>query len=279
MSNIEKLYRHADLASIANRINLFNVTVQDYKMVTPTLARVVLSWTGSQPDRSEVVAGISALFNGLASPVEASFRNLQNTGPVNVTIGFVKANREVKDYTTEIAADKTRFKAMASNLLMDREDESLWEVKSSGTSKYLVKQGNEDLSELVHLARTHRGTLPTLAQIASVPAETQEFAAYVDKQTQEVMHGYVVESSIVKGRQRVKVLSVEGNGEVDTVDEDQLVEVVQLDGKDQEAAKLKMSAEVAADRGAMVSYYTKMFGYAPDYLKKVIEIIDSHSFA
>lgn len=279
MSNISRLYRHADLASVAARINLFNVTVQDYKMVTPTLARVVLSWTGGQPDRNEVVSGISQLFNGLATPVEASFRNLQNTGPVSVTIGFVKANREIKDYTTEIAGNKGRFKAMASNLLMDREDESLWEVKSSGTGKYLVKQGNEDLSELVHLARTHRGTLPSLAQIACVPAATQEFAAYVDTKTQEVLHGYVVESTMVKGRQKLKVLSIEGDGEVDVVDEDQLVEVVQLDGKDQEAAKLKMSAEVAADRGAMVAYYTKMFGYAPDYLKKIIEAIDSHSFA
>ncbi len=274
--NVSKLYRNADLSSIARRINTFTVSLQDHKMVTPTLARVVLSWTGTQPDRSEVNASISNLFSGLASPVESSFRSLQS-GPVNVTIGFVKANREVKEYTQEIAANQGRYKAMASNLLMDREDQSLWEVHSGSTGKFLVKKSNEDLSELVHLATSRKATLPTLAQVASVPAEIQEFAAFVDPNVQEVMHGYIV------GRTndgRVRVLSFEGDGQDQELDEELLVEVVNLDGKDQEAAKIKMSAEVAADRGALVSYYTKMFGaYAPDYLKRVIEMIDSHSIA
>jgi hypothetical protein len=274
--NVSSLYRNADLASIARRVNTFSVSLQDHQMVTPTLARVVLSWTGQQPDRSEVAASIADLFNGLASPVESSFRSLQS-GPVSVAIGFVKANREVKEYTSEIAANQGRYKAMASNLLMDREDQSLWEVHSGSTGKFLVKKGNEDLSELVHLATARKATLPTLAQVASVPAEVQEFAAFVDPTVQEVMHGYIV------GRAdggKVRVLAFEGDGQDQEIPEDLLVEVVNLDGKDQEAAKIKMSAEVAADRGAMVSYYTKLFGsYAPDYLKNVITMIDSHSIA
>lgn len=274
--NVSSLYRNADLASIARRVNTFTVSLQDHQMVTPTLARVVLSWTGQQPDRSEVAASIADLFNGLASPVESSFRSLQS-GPVSVAIGFVKANREVKEYTSEIAANQGRYKAMASNLLMDREDQSLWEVHSGSTGKFLVKKGNEDLSELVHLATARKATLPTLAQVASVPAEVQEFAAFVDPTVQEVMHGYIV------GRAdggKVHVLAFEGDGQDQEIPEDLLVEVVNLDGKDQEAAKIKMSAEVAADRGAMVSYYTKLFGsYAPDYLKNVITMIDSHSIA
>lgn len=274
--NVSSLYRNADLASIARRVNTFSVSLQDHQMVTPTLARVVLSWTGQQPDRSEVAASIAGLFNGLASPVESSFRSLQS-GPVSVAIGFVKANREVKEYTSEIAANQGRYKAMASNLLMDREDQSLWEVHSGSTGKFLVKKGNEDLSELVHLATARKATLPTLAQVASVPAEVQEFAAFVDPTVQEVMHGYIV------GRAdggKVHVLAFEGDGQDQEIPEDLLVEVVNLDGKDQEAAKIKMSAEVASDRGAMVSYYTKLFGsYAPEYLKSVINMIDSHSIA
>lgn len=274
--NVSSLYRNADLASIARRVNTFSVSLQDHQMVTPTLARVVLSWTGQQPDRSEVAASIAGLFNGLASPVESSFRSLQS-GPVSVAIGFVKANREVKEYTSEIAANQGRYKAMASNLLMDREDQSLWEVHSGSTGKFLVKKGNEDLSELVHLATARKATLPTLAQVASVPAEVQEFAAFVDPTVQEVMHGYIV------GRAdggKVRILAFEGDGQDQEIPEDLLVEVVNLDGKDQEAAKIKMSAEVASDRGAMVSYYTKLFGsYAPEYLKSVINMIDSHSIA
>jgi len=59
----------------------------------------------------------------------------------------------------------------------------------------------------------------------------------------------------------------------------QLVEVINLDGEDAKAAGTVMAAEVAADKNAMTEYYRKMFSYAPDYVQKIIDMINSHAFA
>jgi hypothetical protein len=265
-------FRNLDLDSLALKSTLsgFTLNVNDYEMVTPTLARVMLTYTGNVPQsHEEIRAEVARMLKGLASPVAESFRKVKD----GVVAGYVKTAREVREFD-QSAVTAGMMKEMAANLLMDKTDESLWEKKSGASGEYLVRQGNDDLSGLVHLATNKQLGQPTFAHLASMPAESKEFAAYVSKETEEVEHGYVVASA--SGKMSVIPFGADETVEVQTA---QLVEVINLDGEDAKAAGGMMAAEVAADKNAMVEYYRKMFSYAPDYVQKIIDIITQHSFA
>ena len=75
-----------DLRSLVN-----TVAITDYTMVSPSLARVIISYTGS-PDKSFINNTLVKKFKGLAAPVEASFRSLDS----NSAVGYVHLNREVR---------------------------------------------------------------------------------------------------------------------------------------------------------------------------------------
>lgn len=262
-------FRNLDLDSFGKNFNTFTLKVNDYEMVTPTLAHVVVTYTGETPVQEEIRAGLTKMFGGLAAPVAQSFRKVT----AGVVAGFVKASREVREYDESLVT-AGKLRVMASNLLMDTDDQLLYEVKESSTGKYMVRQGNDDLTALVHLAcRTQVGQ-PTLAHIASVPAEQREFAAYVSPTTEEVEHGYVISSA--DGKMSILPIGADTPIEITST---HLVEVVNLDGEDVKAFGKEMAAGVAGDKAAMVEYYKAMFGYDPAYLAKVIQIINMHAFA
>jgi hypothetical protein len=263
-------FRHLDIDEIASKVRLHTINVSDYRMVTPTIARVIISCTGQTPHNEDLRAEIASMFQDLASPVQGSFRRLQGDGPVTTVVGFIKANREVKSMEE---VDKTRMKVMSSNLMMSKDDKSLWEVRKGSSGEYLVRQGEEDLSELVALARRPKVGIPKLTAIASMPAEPKEFAAYVDLKLEEVQHGFVVASE--KGI--ATILSSEGD-EVVQCSTDCLVEVCHLDEEDEKMISPKM-ATAGMDKSAMIEYYKKAYSYAPDYVAKIIEMIGQHAFA
>jgi hypothetical protein len=266
------MFRHLDLDSIAAKATLagFTLNVNDYEMVTPTLARVMLTYTGDVPrSQEEIRAEVARMFQGLASPVAESFRKVQN----GVVAGYIKTSREVREFDPSVVT-AGKMKEMAANLLMDKTDESLWEKKSGASGDYLVRQGNDDLSGLVHLATNKQIGQPTFAHLASMPAEQKEFAAFVSTESEEVEHGYVVASA--DNKMTVVPFGADAAVEIQTA---QLVEVINLDGEDAKALGTVMAPEVAADKGAMVEYYRKAYSYAPDYIQKIIDIINQHAFA
>lgn len=263
-------FRNLDLDSLHAKLNSFTMNVNDYEMVSPTLARVIITTTGNTPvQQEEIRASVARLFNGLASPVAESFRKVTD----GVMAGFVKTNREVREYD-EAAVTAGKMKVMSSNLLMDNDDASLWEIKEGSTGRYTVRQGNEDLSQLVHLACRKQMNQPTMAHLASMPAETKEFAAFVAPSSEEVEHGYVIASG--EGKMTVMPFGADEAIEISTA---QLVEVCNLDGEDVSAFGSPMAAECAASKEAMIEYYRKAYVYAPDYVQKIIEIINQHSVA
>jgi hypothetical protein len=272
-----------DTASLADRVNLFTTNLQDFRPVTPTLAKVVLTFSGTAPTREEIRASIAKLFNHGASAVASSFRSLERTSGSKTVAGFIRYQSTVLEYNEKSPETAGRYKHMAAaangevNMLMDTTDKSMWQVKAGNTGKYLVRHGEDDLSELMHLARNHKTGMPTLAQLANVPAEAREFASFVDVEQEEIMHGYVVAKS--DDGQVMTVIAFEGDGQPQDVHVDLLVEVANLEGEDEAAIGTKLSVTAGADKAAMIEYYKKAYGYAPDYLKMIIETIDQHAFA
>jgi hypothetical protein len=271
-------YRLFDLDKVAAQLSRFTVNVHDYKMLSPTVARVILSYTGTVPTQEQMRQEIAALFDNNASAVAGSFRQLTTAGDVKSAVGFVKMSREVRPFgDEEVKAAADTHKVMASNLLMNKADGSMWEIKSGAMGKYLAKQTGDDLRELIHLAHASVGGLPRFSSIASLASMTQpkEFAAYVDLNAEEVLHGFVIESSADK----IKILAKETD-EVVEVAADQLVQVQDLEGE--EKAAITASPEMqnfSQDAAGMVAYYRLAYRYSPDYIQKIIDIIGQHSFA
>lgn len=268
---MKDLFRNLDLAGVANRVRTFTTNLQDYQMITPTLARVVVTLTGTMPQREELRASVAELFKGHGAPVANSFRELTQLGGIRTVVGYVKASHEVR--TMDDFKEK-RTKAMASNLLMDETDKSLWEIRKGASGQYLVKQGNEDLSELAYSIKSKRTGMPMLASLAEMPTEAKEFAAFVDTKIEEVMYGYVVGHE----GNKTQVIAY-GETEPTLVDSDQLVEVSNLDGEDIKALGIEMAAAVSGDKQAMIEYYRKAYQHSPEYVQKIIEMIDQHAFA
>src|SRR5690606_20902696 len=129
-----------DLTDLANKVRTFTLNLQDYDMVTPSLAKVVVTLTGNIPTKEEVRAEMAGLFKDLASPVLNSFREIENTGPIRTIVGFVKTCAAVKDIDGKPVEG---MRVVASNILMDEQDKSLWEIRNGATGKYLVLQGDQ----------------------------------------------------------------------------------------------------------------------------------------
>lgn len=266
-------FRLLDTDSLAASIKTFSLNLQDYSLLSPTLARVVMTFSGRLPVQEEIRASIANVFQGKASAIAGSFRNMERSSGSKTLIGYVRSAAEIKEYE-ENAETAGRYVQTASNLLMDNVDKSMWEVRSGTSGKYLVRKGEDDLNELVHLAHSKKSGMPTLAQLASVPAEPREFAAYIDLVTEDVLHGFVTH----REGEVATISSYENEGETQEVQIDQLIEVATLDAEDEKGSGMKL-AETAATKEEMKAYYRKMFSYAPDYVKDIMDMIDAHAVA
>lgn len=264
--------KNFDIDSAISRINTATVNIHDYAMLTPTLAKVIVTYTGDSLAHEAMRSQIAGLFKGYGSPVLSSFRKLDRIGNKNAVIGFVKSVVEIRTLA-EANTEGTKMRAIASNLLMDDTDKSLWEIKTGSTGQYIARQGNDDFSGIVGLATARVKGVPLLSQVAMAETECQEFAAYVCPISEEVTHGYVVASA--KGQ--VSVLPF-GSDEAVQIAEANLVEVINLDGDDQKIIG-RMSESAATDKNAMIEYYKKAYSHSEDYIQKIIEQINQHSFA
>jgi len=197
--------------------------------------------------------------------IEGSFRRLKGYPDYRpVMAGFLCPNVEVRDYKEE-----STYKVMASNILMDPEDESLWKLSTSESgNKYLTRQGQEDLSELLSIARTRDPSIPTVASLAS-DVVNREYVAYVDPTEYKMLYGYGIPASA--GTTEV----VERNtGKSVIVSNALIVEIAALNDSD-------VFTEVAApeDEKGMRDYYKEVYEYAPEYYSMLEEIIRNRATA
>lgn len=261
-----------DLSRISAKLSAFRVAVNDYEMVSPTLARVVLNMSGVPETALDMRVAVAKLFKNQASAVEGSFRWADRNGDIKSVVGYVRCNNDVREFDQKTEGDK--YRVMSSNLLMDKEDKTLWQVRSgAGESKYLARDGNEDLSDLVHLATDYKSMSPRLAQMASAAPASRDFVAFVDRVTEEVRYGFAIGAS---ANNVLTVLATDSDDPVD-VPESDVVEVNELDAE--EHASVSTAAADGLSKEAMIEYYRKAYSYSPEYIAEIIKTIEQHAFA
>jgi hypothetical protein len=301
------MQRIAD-ALTARTTNL-SATIADFKMITPTLARVVATFnTLENVPREQLAASVGRALDNAATVVEGSWRRLETSGSPAM-VGFVTANRETVPYTDETSKNKV---VLSSNMLMDSKDDSLWEVRSDGAGgKMLCRQEQDSLKQLMETARVRQPRAPQLERVMS-GVDRGNFVAYVNPVTEVLCHGYVTATDIEIAPQPT------GGLDLDPLDQSQEgVEILPMDlepdntgdetngGGNRIAQRMRdenapitvpcalivesasmnggdAHAEVAApananNKASLTDYYSKLYRYNAPYLALVKKVIDDHA--
>ena len=253
----------------AKGINVNTVAITDFTMVTAKVARVILSFTGD-PSKEEITANICQQMKHLAAPVEHSFRIIK----AGVAIGFLRSNTPIRaiENEKEITAG---YKVMASNILMDKNDESLWEVKKGVGGTYLARHGSEDLSELVNASLNPRTGVPRMNHIAQASVAKREFVAFASA-SGDMDYGFCVAANATKGM--LKVVSVALRKAV-VIPHEAVASVLPVGPQGLRIPREAHNKITAAgiDRSSAdqeIAYYTRLYSYDQAYLDEVIEQIE-----
>jgi hypothetical protein len=235
------------------------ISITDYRLKSPTLAKVIVSYTGDI-DREFIRAELSKKMEYLATPVTSSFKKIRE----GVAVGFIRANKAVRSVTQKDI--KANYRVMSSNIMMDNTDKSLWEVKDGTSGKYLARHGQEDLTALVQANIQRRPDIPGLRHITIAKAQPSELVAFVDDQG-DVDHGFAVATS----DDQVKVLSFNRNIPM-TVDYDSVVSITPVAVP--RATQTEVMASLTAEQKKQsIDYYKRLYSYAPEYLADVVKAI------
>ncbi len=251
----------------ASGINTNTVSVTDFKKVAAKVMKVVIAFTGNHT-RESLTEALGSQMKHLATPVENSFHIIK----AGVAVGFMRANTEVRaiENKEELRAG---YRVMASNILMDNKDRTLWEVKEGAGGKFLARHGNEDLSELVGAAVNRRADVPRLNQLATASVAPKEFVAFASA-SGDMDYGFCVSASAEAG---VVCVVAASTGKAINIPTDVVASVIPVGGAKIPLSTHKRILASGIDRAAVgqeKAYYEKLYAYDPAYLAEVIRQVE-----
>lgn len=248
-----------------------SANVTEFRMVNDNVAQAIVV-VSQDSKRDAIVEALTKNLENQCYPIQASFRWLEKGRSM---IGFFASNQETRVLEEqEITAG---YRVIATNMLMDKQDQTIWAVKEGAGGKYLTRQGQDDLSSLIESSRiSPRGSVPRMQSVIQASANVREFVCFVNSsgnRLPSVDYGFVV----ARKDDQLAVATVDSRAPVN-VRRDELVSVHSLNLtealKEVQASGKKLPVVAASDTGSSVEYYRKLYSYAPDYLKKVIREIE-----
>lgn len=178
--------------------------------------------------------------------------------------------------------------ALSSNMFMDA-NEKLWALRSSGDQQMLVRSVSEDPAELADMMQScssdiavEIGRDPILRKACAnfaaslSAAEGSDIVSFVrdDKQVDVGFIAYVSKSA--DGQEALAIQSMDG--EVFSVSREAVIAVMPSTNVHYPDVHLSESAAANSSK-TLLDYYRRVFGHAPEYFKKLSEIIKGHAFA
>lgn len=254
-------------------LNLSSATVAitDFKMQSPSIAKVIISYTGKQ-NKESIRAALLAKMENQAAPVENSFRIVKANVTGGIAVGFLRANREVRVVENDKQL-RASYRALGSNIMMDQNDKTLWEVKEAGGNKYLARHGNEDLSELVQASVHKRADIPGIRALAMAKAARHELVAFVSA-SGDMDYGFAIGTR----DDAVRVVSSTLQTAV-AVDYNMVTFMAPVPVPKAVHKRITEAGISREDKNQQVEYYRKLFGYAPEYLSEVIDMVNEDTMA
>ena len=271
--NIDRMH-----SKFQERKPLLTVGIKDCKTITHQVAKVIVVVAGTPQSQEHLRLSLIESLDNKFVPIRNSFRQIASAKGLTM-VGFIRRNTESRQI--EESDIGTKFRIIASNVLMDHTDNTLYEVKEVGGKKFVTRSATEDLSELLEASIDLDGRSiydPQLAKLALasyvVPTAKSfkefDFCTYVDSKSFMVKAGIIVKA----GEDCVKILPNEVPFEEqisEDVDPDAIVESCVIN---YENAGLK--PEVANLMG-LEEYYRQVYGEDPEYFAKIKDIINQHS--
>ncbi len=272
--DFEKMHRRvmSKVGKSVAKLHDFSPVVASAEDESPRVFKVVATFANlvHDADRTSMYTALAAATGNKASPIEGSFRPVPGT---RAFVGFVSKNGEVRPYETAAVAS---MKVMASNLLMDEKDHSLWEVRSNDDAKYLVRHQEDDLSDLLALASVRIDNreldIPVIASLGYSDAREQDCVVYVNPTTVEVSHGMVVAST----GDSVKIVDITSK-ETLTIASDFVVEVASFNFDEMKGGFKEVAAPQEDTVLGMEDYWFKVFGQYPAYWAEFKKMLDSRA--
>jgi len=243
------------------RINANTVNLVDYQLKSDSLAKVLVSFTGNMT-AEQLTDKLCAKLQNAATPIRHSFKQVKP----GLAVGFLRANRAVVAMPTR---DKlsAKYRLMASNIYMDNDDKSLWEVKSGSTGKYLARHDQEDLSALVAATVQRRSDLPGLRHLTIAHAAKNELVAFVAEDG-SMDYGFAMQGN----DRQVKVMSYSRYTPM-VVDYDNVVSMnaVKLSAAVDKEVRASLTPE---EKKNEIEYWKKLYSWSGEYIDKLIEYVN-----
>jgi hypothetical protein len=250
-------------------------SITEYRVVNPRVAQVLVN-VSAAADSESIAASITKQLKETAAPIQGSFRWLQRGASM---IGYVATfnGTRVLDGKQSLEAG---YRCIASNLYLDNQDKTLWELKSGASGQYLSRQGRDDLSELIEAARVSpRGSMPRMHAIVNASAAPKTLVAFVNSiglGNPSIDYGFCL-GQTTDGR---TVIAARDYSAPVAVTASEIVGVYNVDGREVHklvTAALKETAAGKVPTADSIEYYKKLYSYAPDYLKKVIKEVEEQA--
>lgn len=250
-------------------ISTRTVNIVDHRMINANLAKVIIATTGEM-DEEDITESLVDQFDGQGTVVKSSLRKVQDNGVTATYVGFVKSMTEVRDVTPqELQASYKSILASNANVLVNAEDQSIWELKTGAGGKYLVRKSEGDLSQIVASTVNHYAASAKLNSVQMQMPSVKSLVAYVTPEG-NLDYGFVTKASTAN--QCVELVSKEtGNTRIVSTQVMAGAYDVEVDQDVHKIAAANISRE-AKDR--QIEYYKALFAYAPDYMEKVIQMVE-----
>ena len=121
-------------------------------------------------------------------PVEGSFQRVDDRN--NIFVGLV--TRGIATCTVAESEFNQRFTQVAKNVLMDNTDQSVWNLVSNEQGQVvLARQLDENLTDLVAIARANNSHNKNFHEVECVNPVTAGYSRFYNVVTSSLDHGYV----------------------------------------------------------------------------------------
>ena len=249
--------------------------ISDYKVISKKVASVIVK--ASTNGKDATIKKLHNIMKGRATPITASFRFLDRAQ--NIMVGFVSLcteSRAVDDNSL-----KASFKLVAANQYLG-DDDNLWELRTSADgSKVMCRASDDDLDELIAKVKVQAHGMPRISSIQASVAREHELVAYVEEHENgpaSMNYAFCV------GRARDNAgnpVVVTAAGKPVVVQAAMVVGYYKVDPESVKAAYARgaekgLQANLP-DKGDVISYYKKVYGYDGAYLKELIRAIEEQA--
>lgn len=241
---LQKLSERSTAAGLPSRSDLY---VADVQAIDNTKCRVLVGY--HKGNKVPSIAQLEQFFNHTFGNKVVAQTSSATSHPENAAISILATLNS----PTRPLADINDMIRVSSNSYMDENTQHIWQVVDTGQVKYLSRQSNENIADIVEArkARTHKDARFSGIKTAAPLAMSGDQVKFMSPQN-VILMGEITSISEAKA-------TISANGSSYTVDRQAIIQVVD-----------RSSKSVQSSQNVLEDYFTKAYGDA-DFAKQLTD--------